>query len=80
MLRGREAVRADHRLRTNEKHIRAQSTILDKSHPKPPLFLFITVFSVRMRFLSVQKTRLARAARNDRMPTSANVGEYIEQQ
>jgi len=33
-----------------------------------------------MRFLSVQKTRLARAARNDRVPTSANVGGYIEQQ
>jgi hypothetical protein len=33
-----------------------------------------------MRFLSVQKARLARAARNDRVPTSANVGGYIEQQ
>jgi len=30
------------------------------------LVLTITVFSVRMRFLSVQKTRLARAARNAR--------------
>jgi len=62
-LRGRRPVRADHRLRVDEKHIRAQAAILDKNHPKPPLFLFITVFSVRMRFLSVQKTRLARAAR-----------------
>ncbi|HEY5292375.1 MAG TPA: hypothetical protein VIJ43_08700, partial [Burkholderiales bacterium] len=51
---------------TDEKHIRAQSAILYKSHPKPPLFLSITVFSVRMRFSSVQKTRLARAARNGR--------------
>jgi len=62
MLRGREAVRADRRLRTDEKHIRAQSTILYKSHPKPPLLLSITAFSVRMCFLSVQKTRLARAS------------------
>jgi hypothetical protein len=52
MLRGREAVRADHRLRTDEKHIRAQSTILDKSHPKPLLLLFITVFFARIRFSS----------------------------
>jgi len=62
-LRGREAVRADRRLRADEKHIRAQSTILDKSHPKPILVLFITVFSVRMCFSSARKTRLARAAR-----------------
>jgi len=27
-LRGRKTVRADHRLRTDEKHIRAQSAIL----------------------------------------------------
>jgi hypothetical protein len=31
MLRGREAVRADRRLRTDEKHIRAQSAILNKT-------------------------------------------------
>jgi hypothetical protein len=61
MLRGRKAVRADRRLRADEKHIRAQSAILDKSKPNPRLF--ITVFSVRMRFSSAQKTRLARAAR-----------------
>jgi hypothetical protein len=65
MLRGREAVRADHRLRTDEKRIRAQSTILHKILILP-LFLFITAFSVRMRFLSVQKTWLARVARNGR--------------
>src|SRR5665647_3384149 len=63
MLRGRETVRADRRLRTDEKHIRAQSTILYKNHPKPPWFLFITVSSVRMCFSSARKTRLARAAR-----------------
>jgi hypothetical protein len=62
MLRGREAVRADRRLGTDEKHIRAQSTILDKSHPKPLLLLFITVFFVRIRFSSARKTRLARAS------------------
>jgi len=28
MLRGRETVRADRRVRTDEKHIRAHSTIL----------------------------------------------------
>jgi hypothetical protein len=49
-------------LRTDEKHIRAQSAILDKSNPEPFLHLFITVFSVRMRFSSAQKTRLARAS------------------
>jgi len=43
-LRGREAVRADRRLRTDEKHIRAKSAILYKCHPKPPLLLSITVF------------------------------------
>jgi hypothetical protein len=62
-LSGRETVRADRRLGTDEKHIRAQSTILYKGKPKPYLFLFITVFSGRMRLSSVQKTRLARAAR-----------------
>ena len=35
MLRGREAVRADRRLRTDEKAIRAQSAILYKSNLKP---------------------------------------------
>ena len=62
MLRGRKAVRADRRSRTDEKHIRTQSTIL--YNPNPFLLVCITVFSVRMRFSSVQKTRLARAARN----------------
>ena len=35
MLRGREAVRADRRLRTDEKAIRAQSTILNKTPYRP---------------------------------------------
>jgi hypothetical protein len=54
MLRGREAVRADRRLRTDEKHIRAQSAILDKT-PALCWFSTITVIFVRMCFLSVQK-------------------------
>jgi hypothetical protein len=62
MLRGRETVRADRRLRTDEKHIRTQSAIL-YNPPALRLVLTITVFSVRMRFSSAQKTRLARAAR-----------------
>jgi hypothetical protein len=65
-LRGRRPVRADRRLRADEKRIRTQSAILYKSNPKPLLLLSITVFLVRMCFLSVPKTRLARAARNGR--------------
>jgi len=56
------AVRADRRLRADEKHIRTQSAILYKSNPKPWLLLSITGFLVRMRFSSVPKTRLARAS------------------
>jgi hypothetical protein len=37
MLRGRKSVRADHRLHADEKHIRAQSAILDKGNPEPRL-------------------------------------------
>jgi len=33
-----------------------------------------------MRFSSARKTRLARGARNDRAPTSADAGEYFELQ
>jgi len=33
-----------------------------------------------MRFSSVQKTRLARGARNDSMQTIRDLGEHIEQQ
>jgi len=62
ILRGRKTVRADRRLRTDEEAVRAQSTIFYKSNPKLPLFLCITMFSVRMRFSSAQKTRLARAS------------------
>jgi len=61
-LRGREAVRADRRLRTDEKHIRAQSAILYNPSALR-LVLTITVFSARMKSASAQETRLARAAR-----------------
>jgi hypothetical protein len=54
-LRGRKAARADRRLRTDEKLIRAQSAILYKIHPKPPLLLSITVFLVRMSSYPYQK-------------------------
>jgi len=63
-LRGRRPVRADHRLRADEKHTRTQSAIFYKNNAKTLLLLSITVFLVRMRFSSVPKTRLARAARN----------------
>jgi hypothetical protein len=51
-------------LRTDDDPVRTQSAILDKIKPQP--FFFITMFSVRMRFLSVPKTWLARGARKDR--------------
>jgi hypothetical protein len=54
-------------LRADEKHVRTQSAILYENNPKPLLLLTITVFSVRMCFSSVQKTkfqwRLMREAR-----------------
>jgi len=43
--------RADRRLRTDEKHIRAQSTILYESHPKPPLLLSMAARDIRRHFL-----------------------------
>jgi hypothetical protein len=54
------AVRADRRLRTDEKHVRAQSAILDKNNPKPLLPLSITVFLVRMVFIRTKNTVGAR--------------------
>jgi hypothetical protein len=72
MLRGRKSVLVDHRLRTDEKHIRTQSAILYKNNRKPWLVLSITVFLVRMCLLSVPKTRLARAARK----SDGRVGQY----
>ncbi|MBK5103976.1 MAG: hypothetical protein JJE42_06990 [Burkholderiales bacterium] len=72
VLRGRRPVRADHRLHTDEKRVRAQSAILIKN-PSKSVGLSITVFLVRMRFSSVPKTRSARAARNGRW---ANLYEH----
>jgi hypothetical protein len=54
MLRGRESVSADHRLRTDKRRIRAQSTILYKT-PALPLFC-ITVFSARMVLIRAEST------------------------
>ncbi|MEK7438796.1 MAG: hypothetical protein AAB150_18145 [Pseudomonadota bacterium] len=64
-LRGRRPVRADRRLRTDEKRVRTQSAILIKT-PNAFLGLFITLLLVRMRFSSAPKTGLARGARNAR--------------
>jgi hypothetical protein len=54
-LRGRETARADRRLCTDEKRIRAQSTILHRTNPGALLLLSVTVILVRMRFISVPK-------------------------
>jgi hypothetical protein len=61
-LRGRETVRADHRLRADEDHIRTQSAILYKNNPKPLLLLTITAFSVRMRRIRTENVVRARSA------------------
>jgi len=52
--------------------------MLDKSSAKPLLLFSITVILVRMRFISVPKSRLARGARNGRSPTPADVARYFE--
>ncbi|MBI5910995.1 MAG: hypothetical protein HY848_13715 [Betaproteobacteria bacterium] len=54
--------------------VRTQSAILDKIYRKPLLLLSGTVFSGRMRFLSVQKRRLARASAQ--WPLPARDGIY----
>jgi len=48
-LRGRRPFRADHRGRADEKRIRAQSTILKKTSPKPRLFFSITALGMRWK-------------------------------
>jgi hypothetical protein len=60
-LRGRETVRADRRLCADEKHIRAQSTILDKT-PALSLFLSITVSLVWTAFIRTKNTVGAQSA------------------
>jgi len=59
ILRGRKTVRADRRLRTDEKTIRAQSTILYKN-PTPSLLLTLPEFSVRMLFIRTENAVGAR--------------------
>jgi len=61
MLRGREAVRADPRLRTDEKAIHAQSRILNNP-PEPFLLLIETAISVRMPFIRAEIAVGARSA------------------
>jgi len=65
-------------LHTDDETVRTQSAILDNGNPTPLLFLSITVFSARMHFTSVQKTRLARRARNGRSAIMAEVTQYFE--
>jgi len=49
-------------LRADEKHIRTQSAILNKTDPRPLLLLTITVFSVRMFFIRAENRVGARSA------------------
>ena len=62
LLRGRCPVRADPRLRTDEKHIRAQARISEKNQTNPNLLLSITAFSVRMLFIRTENAVGARSA------------------
>jgi hypothetical protein len=63
ILRGRKAVRADRRLRTDEKRIRAQSTILGKCQLKSPLGFFQNrVFRADGFFIRTENTVGARSA------------------
>jgi hypothetical protein len=65
MLRGREAVRADRRLRTNETAIRTQSAISIET-PKPFLLLIKTSFSARTPFVRAENGVGARSAQDHR--------------
>jgi len=56
------------------KAVRTQSAVLYDIYRKPLLLLSGTVFSGRMRFLSVQKSRLARASAQ--WPLPARDGIY----
>src|SRR3990172_12238264 len=59
LLRGRETVRADRRMRTDEKpSVRIRRSCIKS--PPPSLFLSITVFSVRMLFIRTENTVGAR--------------------
>jgi len=59
-------------LRTDEKHIRAQSTILDKTHPKPVVAFFHNrVFGTDTLFIRTKNTVGARSAQS---PLLKNAG------
>jgi len=63
LLRGREAVRADRRLRADEKHIRTQSAILYKNNPQAVVaFNRNRVFGTDMLFIRTKNTVGARSA------------------
>jgi hypothetical protein len=49
-------------LRADEKHIRTQSTILEKGQSKPDVLLTITAFLVRMAFIRTKNAVGARSA------------------
>jgi hypothetical protein len=51
-------------LRTDEKHIRAQSAIVCKNKPNLSLFFIITAFSVRMAFIRIENVVGARSAQD----------------
>jgi hypothetical protein len=62
-LRGRRPVRADRRLRTDEKHIRAQSAILDNTQPQADVaFIHNRVFGTHVLFMRTENTVGARSA------------------
>ena len=60
-LRGREAVRADPRLRADDEPIRTQSRILYRT-PRASSMLTVTVFLIRMVFIRIKNTVGARSA------------------
>jgi hypothetical protein len=63
ILRGRRPVRADRRLRADEKHIRAQSTILYKGNPQAVVaFIHNRVFCTDALFIRTENTVGARSA------------------
>jgi hypothetical protein len=76
MLRGRETVRADHRLRTDGKAIRTQSAISYKN-PTLSLLLTVTAFSVRMLLIRTENAVGARSAQLRSRHATALMTRYI---
>jgi hypothetical protein len=80
-LRGRRPVRADRRLRADEKHIRTQSAILYKSNSKPVLFLIHNrVFCADALFIRAENTVGARSAQWSLLRCSSIKAPYLELQ